>query len=551
MALTRSRSFVESADIPSSGSSKRQRKDSVSLNQDAPSLRSKVGKLSPICVKEDALGQEDVAIDQGQAKKAKRKDTSSSKRPFFTVHDQRVINLFDGSRVNPIEEAILVLEVNDDAFFEKYAHEADVVEAWLLDSVENEAAPTPVSVSDTESTASSSVCDSEAMETWVISLINLDEDDSKWISDAESQWEEIKSNFPSPTEKVNHDDEGSKAKMASELLSGSAEWAQSEFNEPLLWPSDENCTWDSEWDSFTQSPRKDISGLGQQKEEPNESTESVRLRLRCRRSESKDGSRKRRILLVSGVSRAKLTEFKCGRHKNAFARKIKSVLSMLDKSDAKYKSMARAAAKGESSDMDHDVDSCSTPVTARPSSLYWDMFKTGIDVSLIDVQEEDSKWISDVCSDSEDITSNPPSSLLNSTTNESSQDEFSSTEFLTMPIDWDEVDSEGPLFWPLDSVNYHSSSLLEISPRKAADSDSAEAAAESKKPKSDEGKKRTPLLLSRLSVSKMIEFKRGHRKSADGRKMKAVRLSFGTSEAGVAINQGPMESSKDGLPSAS
>lgn len=135
---------------------------------------------------------------------------------------EKSFGFFDGSRINPIEEACLVLEKNlldTEKFLQEDFREEEVV-TWLLSSIENDAADSS-SVIFSESSVSSfeDSTGSESLSTpfsidlkpspqdldldmdrtgfWA-SLVDLDGKDFKWISDSDSVLDSFQSSdFPS------------------------------------------------------------------------------------------------------------------------------------------------------------------------------------------------------------------------------------------------------------------------------------------------------------------------------------------------------------------
>ena len=220
------------------------------------------------------------------------------------------IGFFDGSRINPIEEACLVLEKNlpdAEKILQEDLEEEEVV-TWLLSSTENDVADSS-SVIFSESSVSSfeESAGSESPSTplithlkpsfrgldldrtgfWV-SLVDLDEEDFKWISDSGSVLDSLQSSdFPSPSYKTISSSGGSAAEDLEDFNT----------DELLFWPFEQKPDWSSgNWDCFSMSPRKNsyltnaASGPHNRKTDPNEVS--------------------RRLLFTSGSTASKILEWK-------------------------------------------------------------------------------------------------------------------------------------------------------------------------------------------------------------------------------------------------
>ncbi|KAL9233217.1 hypothetical protein vseg_008241 [Gypsophila vaccaria] len=189
---------------------------------------------------------------------------------------------------------------------------------------------------------------------WV-SLINLEGEDSRLISEAISEDDSLDSNFPSPTYESNNWDscssdnlgvcssarstthESSHSDWSSDLLSDSLDW-DVDSEDPLFWPFGLSSGWDSNLDSFSVSPRKgtyekskesDVDGIVV-------SPGSIKFRLQGRKDGSKDGFKKK-ILFVSGLSASKIIEFKKGCRKNlATSRGSRHRRSQTTKRDGRF-----------------------------------------------------------------------------------------------------------------------------------------------------------------------------------------------------------------------
>lgn len=173
---------------------------------------------------------------------------------------------FDGSYIDPIEEACLVLErttFGTDMTFQ-YDLEENVVN-WLLCSTEveetdssvpcSEVSNSSVESSSTSLNSPSRIWDINKIDLW-LSLINLDEEDSKWVSYTESEMDAFQSEFPSPSFK-------SKFFPSKDVNSPSFENFSDDINtdEPLFWPSELKSEWSCE-NYFSMSPRRNIQNLG-------------------------------------------------------------------------------------------------------------------------------------------------------------------------------------------------------------------------------------------------------------------------------------------------
>ena len=174
--------------------------------------------------------------------------------------------------------------------------------------------------------SSSSFWNMDRTGVWV-SLINLDGEDSKWLSEVDSS-KEMESNFPSPNYEINWDSyssdvgftssgrstqETSHSEWSSDLLSDSMDW-ELDSDDPIFWPFGMDVNWDDQGgDSFSVSPRKGVCKINFESIKGGSVPPgSIKLRLHARKPNSKEAS-KRRILLLSGLSASKIIEFKRGR----------------------------------------------------------------------------------------------------------------------------------------------------------------------------------------------------------------------------------------------
>ncbi|GMH18196.1 hypothetical protein Nepgr_020037 [Nepenthes gracilis] len=606
MVLTERSNSTTRKDISSSCSKEKQNKDGASRSQDA-SFRSRIRQLSPICKSRKSesacsfIQLDDVDFDKQLGEKEDECSwlSSGTISPLFKFCDFRPISFPDRSRVNSIEEALSIMKELDPEILQVDVKEAGQRETLLPDSVDNELlsssascsecaesiyenSPTPLG-SYTDSPPPPSLWDLDPTEIWV-SLINLESEDSRWISNIESGWEDIKSDFPSPTyentlgsespsssgtgrassttwkHKESHDD------LAAELLSLSVDWNETDFGDPLFWPFDMACGWSSTWDHFIQSPRKSTRDLGLPKDE---STTCVMKRLYG----SKKKSKHRRFLLVSGLSALKMTVFKRGCHSSAAGSRIKApnsrfckpadgvtrlVTPLKMRNDVeKVGSVVKFLEGHEAAGSSCVQSSCesfslSSGSSTGASSLFWDSDSTSMQgISLINLHEEDSQWISEVDSEWEDLNSNFPSpSSLEKSKQDSSQDELTS-ELHSGSMDLDELDLNEPLIWPFDkgydrSLTWDCVCPLPQQERYSFGSpndmfttiNSIRVRIHGRKAEFNTGWNRRSVTVSGLNALKMIEFKRGCQKNAAAKRNKAISLNFGKSAQHFSVLMG-------------
>ncbi|XP_074319027.1 uncharacterized protein LOC141655938 [Silene latifolia] len=186
--------------------------------------------------------------------------------------------------------------------------------------------------------------------------------------------------------------------------------------------------------------------------------------------------------------------------------------------------------------------------TYTNNSAFWNMDRTGVWVSLINLEGENSNLISDEISEDEELDSNFPSpthqeinwdayssdvgiSSSARSTQESSHSDWSS-DLLSDSLDWD-LDSEDPIFWPFGLESGWDPNLesFSVSPRKGtyktdldSENDGVGVGVGVVSPNSikfrlhasrdgnKDGFKKKILFVSGLSASKIIEFKKGYRK---------------------------------------
>uniref|UniRef100_A0A803LM99 Uncharacterized protein n=1 Tax=Chenopodium quinoa TaxID=63459 RepID=A0A803LM99_CHEQI len=337
----------------------------------------------------------------------------------FLPRSSRTPKAFDGSKViNPVCEANLLGRVEK----EEVTHEADGSALECSQSIDSSCSSSlALSTSN-----NSSFWNMDRTGVWV-SLINLDVEDSKFISDVDSQMDELESNFPSPNYESNWDsyfsdvgvsssaksttqESTSQSEWSSDLLSDSMDW-EMESDDPIFWPYGVDCDWDQkDLDSFSVSPRKGVYKIRFKSGEDSSVTpDSIRFRLQGRNG--------KRIVFMSGLSASKIIAFKKGCRKNATA-------------------AAAGATKGKR---------CSK-IGKRANR-----FKRRVPPIL----EDDLEGIS---------PKETPKESLKKGSNSSDMDLSECTD------DWgDEMDNDGPLFWPTDQktadwdVTWDS---FNISPRK-------------------------------------------------------------------------------------
>ncbi|KAK9288443.1 hypothetical protein L1049_016900 [Liquidambar formosana] len=278
----------------------------------------------------------------------------------------RGITFFDGSRINPIEEASLALErtiPDAERILQEDLKEEEVV-TWLRSSTAEDA--TESSVTCSESTESSYRQSSEdytssknsstlisthldsSSQKWdldrlglLVSLVNLDGEDSKWISETGSELDSFQSNLPSPSfnsswcaevrssnssvsslGEINH--EKSQNDLSSEP-SDAADLEDLDTDDPLFWPFERKFDWTS-GDCFSMSPRKDMDKVAT----PGGTSPSfIGLRLHDRKMNLKEGC-KRRLAFSSASTASKILESKQRNDKKCF-RNINTTPSRLRK----------------------------------------------------------------------------------------------------------------------------------------------------------------------------------------------------------------------------
>lgn len=257
----------------------------------------------------------------------------------------KAITLFDGSRVSPIEEALLVLDKTpseEETVLQEELKEEEVV-TWLIPSSGNNFSDSSVTISESAESLCSepfedlSTCDDSSSRfstdldspfwardidktVYSVSLINLDGEESDWISDKQSEMDLIQSDFPSPSYKSSWGSESSGSYVSSktEICDAKSEYvATSEAfdladfspDKPLFWPTDANsdCGSDFTWDFFIMSPRKNNHKLLSSE---GSSYGSFRLRVQSRKMDMEKGCR-RRLVFGSGSKSSNILELKC------------------------------------------------------------------------------------------------------------------------------------------------------------------------------------------------------------------------------------------------
>lgn len=192
----------------------------------------------------------------------------------------------DGSNIDPVEEALLALEreVSDE---ENNSEEnADVQDVFTLSGSDadepSESWWTNIECAKNSPASENSV---SAIGTWLesprnwdldrtsfyLSLLNLDGEDSKWISDEEADFDFFRTNFPSPSFR-SYLSRSSSSRFASACLikqklgtlenaPAASDLEEPSCEDPIFWPFERNFDWAS-WDCFTMSPRRGINIVG-------------------------------------------------------------------------------------------------------------------------------------------------------------------------------------------------------------------------------------------------------------------------------------------------
>ncbi|KAK9672272.1 hypothetical protein RND81_12G088200 [Saponaria officinalis] len=295
-------------------------------------LMSKIKELGPICKKrKDIVGNVDIDAD--------------------------LQNLFgreidEGTMINPDDCFWLSSGHMSPQEFGVFMNALDpCLDEWVISFVPNLSDNKPASsedaglVSEDENAASNTLALSthtnnsafwnmDRTGVWV-SLINLEGEDSRLISDSISDDDSLDSNFPSPTYEHSWDTcssenlgvsssarstthESSHSDWSSDLLSDSLDW-DVDSEDPIFWPFGlgSGSGWDQNLESFSVSPRKGTyeRGIDSENDDGVVSSASIKFRLHGKKDGSKDGFKKK-ILFVSGLSASKIIEFKKGCRKN-------------------------------------------------------------------------------------------------------------------------------------------------------------------------------------------------------------------------------------------
>ncbi|XP_059632881.1 uncharacterized protein LOC132275417 [Cornus florida] len=276
------------------------------------------------------------------------------------------VSFYDGSRVNPIEEAFLLLErtsFDEDRTLQEDLNEEEVV-TWLVSSIGNDLTDSSVMSKESSSGQSleyfsscddssspfstnfdspSRIWDSDRTDFW-ISLVNLDED-VEWISDRESKSDHFQADFPSASlesssgsevqfssySNPSHTDiyhEKSQSIASSDCVVDSVGFEDLDSDEPLFWPMDGESDWGSEvtCDFLIMSPRKTKQNVGTPERT---SSKSFRLKLHNRKWNSEEGCR-RRLVVGSGSTSSKILELNCT-NGNKDYRRVNTMPSRLSK----------------------------------------------------------------------------------------------------------------------------------------------------------------------------------------------------------------------------
>lgn len=248
----------------------------------------------------------------------------------------RELTFFDGSSINPIEESSLALERSTpdaERILQEDLKEEEVV-TWLLSSTGNDAMDSEPSEGLTSCENSPTPIINSPAPKWdverlglLVSLVNLDdEDDSKWISDTESELESFQSDFPSPSFKSSCGSEVrssiSSTTSQLDLSSDVGDLEELDSDDPIFWPFERKVDWNS-WDSFSMSPRKDIYKL-----KTLVGTSSIEMRLDDKKNDQKKVCTcKRRLEFSAAAAVSKIME-----RKRSSRRRINPVPSRLNKS---------------------------------------------------------------------------------------------------------------------------------------------------------------------------------------------------------------------------
>ncbi|XP_058094134.1 uncharacterized protein LOC131240102 [Magnolia sinica] len=240
------------------------------------------------------------------------------------------ISIFDGSRINPLEEAALFLDRTPDDIEKVCEEDLQVGEvvAWLHNSLEYEIKDSSFastesaeslyehslyedssvfdsswtsSLSTCEDSSSSQICNFDRTGIW-LSLLDLEGEDFEWASDKVQDFDVFHSDFPSPSYHIKRPHiESSDSNIpsfsdrnsSSDFPAQPASEAKDQFicdsseddlegydaDEPLFWPFDRNSYWhpEIEWNCLCISPRRNIQEIAHP--ESFFAPKSIRLRL--------------------------------------------------------------------------------------------------------------------------------------------------------------------------------------------------------------------------------------------------------------------------------
>lgn len=302
----------------------------------------------------------------------------------------KAVTLFDGSRVNPIEEALMVLHENQsesEAILQEDL-KGDEIVTWLITSngVDFSDSSTCSDISDSFlsmsledfSTSDDSSCqfsielDSPCLPQdtdrtgFSLPLINLDGEDSNWFSDAQSELDLIYSDFPSPSFKKSWGFEihssGSSVSAAINMRYPKSKCITTCFDEaseafdlaeyspdtPLFWPLSEKLDWSSDvtLDFLVLSPRKKNFFLSS----TCSSDRSFRFRIHQGRKKEMGNNFRRRLVFGSGSKSSNILEFNCRNGK----RKVRRSSTM----PLKFSNSKRCQAKAPLQSKADTVDYC-------------------------------------------------------------------------------------------------------------------------------------------------------------------------------------------------
>ncbi|OAY37665.1 uncharacterized protein LOC110627194 [Manihot esculenta] len=190
-------------------------------------------------------------------------------------------------------------------------------------SCNNSLMPCSTNFDSSSSSSSSQMSDSDRI-SFLVPLVNLEGEDSQWISsDAELDSDYFSSGFPSPSCK-----NCEVSLWENNSLDQEVNLEDFDTDEPLFWPSQWKLDWNCEetWRCFSMSPRKYITDPGTLQ---HTSTNVVGTKFHVRRKDTNEGFRESPEF-SSGSTASTLLERK--QSKNNFIRKINPAPSRLRKS---------------------------------------------------------------------------------------------------------------------------------------------------------------------------------------------------------------------------